>query len=36
MDKPKLLDQMRVVVRTLHYSIRTEDAYVDWARRYIL
>jgi len=27
---------MRVVVRTLHYSIRTEDAYVDWARRYIL
>jgi len=36
MDKPKLLDQMRAVVRTLYYSIRTEDAYIDWARRYIL
>ena len=36
MDKLKLLDQMRAVVRTLHYSIRTEYAYVDWARRYFL
>jgi len=36
MDKPKLLDQMRAVIRTLHYSIRTEDAYVGWVRRYIL
>jgi len=36
MDMPKLLDQMREVIRTLHYSIRTEDAYVDWARRFIL
>jgi integron integrase len=27
---------MRAVIRTMHYSIRTEDAYVDWARRYIL
>jgi integron integrase len=33
---PKLLDQMRAVIHTMHYSIRTEDAYVDWARRYIL
>jgi len=33
---PKLLDQMREVIRTLHYSIRTEDAYADWARRFIL
>jgi hypothetical protein len=30
---PKLLDQMRAVIHTMHYSIRTEDAYVDWARR---
>lgn len=33
---PKLLDQMRAQIRTLHYSIRTEEAYVDWVRRYIL
>jgi len=36
MDKPKLLYEMRAVVGKLHYSIRTEDAYVDWARRYNL
>ncbi|MES2297499.1 MAG: integron integrase [Pseudomonadota bacterium] len=33
---PKLLDQMRARIRTLHYSIRTEQAYLDWAKRYIL
>jgi site-specific recombinase XerD len=35
-DKPKLLDQVRDVVRRKHYSIRTEQAYVDWIRRFIL
>lgn len=35
-DQPKLLDQIRATIRTLHYSIRTEEAYVDWARRFIL
>ena len=35
-QKPKLLDQMRQVLRTGHYSLRTERSYVDWARRYIL
>lgn len=36
-EKPiKLLDQVRTQLRTKHYSIRTEDAYVDWAKRYIL
>ena len=34
--KPKLLDQMRAKIRFKHYSIRTEQTYVDWARRYIL
>lgn len=34
--KPKLLDQVRNHLRVLHYSIRTEDAYVNWIRRYIL
>jgi integron integrase len=33
---PKLLDQMRARIRAKHYSIRTESAYVDWARRFIL
>lgn len=32
---PKLLDQVRVAIRTRHYSIRTEDAYVGWIRRFI-
>ena len=33
---PRLLDQVRAVIRALHYSPRTEDAYVGWIRRYIL
>ena len=32
---PKLLDQMRAALRRKHYSIRTEDTYLQWARRYI-
>ena len=35
-QKPKLLDQMREMFRTRHYSIRTEQAYVHWAKRFIL
>ena len=35
--KPKkLLDQVRDTIRLKHYSIRTENSYVDWIRRYIL
>ena len=34
--KPKLLDQVRQKTRLKHYSIRTEQAYVDWIRRFIL
>src|SRR5437899_5745935 len=34
-QKPKLLDQVRAVIRRKHYSIRTEEAYVDWIKRYI-
>lgn len=33
---PKLLDRVRQVMRAARYSIRTEDAYVDWAKRFIL
>jgi integron integrase len=35
-QSPKLLDQLRGAIRVRHYSIRTEEAYVDWARRFIL
>lgn len=35
-DSPKLLDRMRGEIRLRHYSTRTEEVYVDWARRYIL
>lgn len=35
-EKPRLLDQIRMVIRRKHYSIRTEEAYVSWTRRYIL
>src|SRR5581483_3313585 len=33
---PKLLDRLREKVRLKHYSIRTEQVYIDWARRFIL
>src|SRR5918996_2577242 len=32
----KLLDHVRDVLRVNHYSVRTEEAYVGWIRRYIL
>jgi integron integrase len=35
-SKPKLLDQVRDAIRLRHYSIRTEQAYTDWIRRFIL
>jgi site-specific recombinase XerD len=34
--KPKLLDRVRSDLRVKHYSIRTERAYIDWIRRFIL
>jgi hypothetical protein len=33
--KLRLLDQVREVIRVKHYSIRTEDAYVQWIKRFI-
>ncbi len=32
---PKLLDQVRDKLRVKHYSIRTEQAYLGWIKRYI-
>ena len=35
--KPRrLLDQVRDRIRVKHYSIRTEQTYVDWIKRYIV
>jgi hypothetical protein len=32
----KLLDRVRDVLRVNHYSVRTEEAYAGWIRRFIL
>lgn len=32
---PRLLDQVRARIRFKHYSLRTEQAYVDWIKRFI-
>ncbi len=34
--KPSLLEQVRQSLRLRHYSIRTERAYVDWIKRFII
>ncbi len=33
---PRLLDQVRLVLRVRHYARRTEDCYVNWALPFIL
>jgi site-specific recombinase XerD len=35
-NKPKLLNQVRSVLRLKHYSLRTEQAYADWIKRFIV
>ncbi|MGQ0593284.1 MAG: phage integrase N-terminal SAM-like domain-containing protein [Gammaproteobacteria bacterium] len=34
--QPRLLDEVRDRIRRKHYSIRTEQAYMDWIRRFAL
>ncbi len=34
-SSPRLLEQMRQVLRRHHYSIHTERSYVDWVVRYV-
>jgi integron integrase len=36
MGRSRLLDQMREILRLHHYSIRTEEAYLAWVKRFIL
>ena len=35
-SSPRLMDSVRAAIRVRHYSFRTEKAYVDWIRRFIL
>jgi len=35
-NAPKLLDQVRTEIRKRHYSLRTEQSYVHWIKRFIL
>jgi integron integrase len=35
LSKPRLLDQVRDVIRCKHYSIRTEQTYLEWIKRFI-
>jgi len=32
----KLLEQVRIALRTRHYSLRTEETYLSWIKRFIL
>jgi hypothetical protein len=35
-QKPRLRDQLIEALQVRHYSIRTEEAYVEWNRRFVL
>jgi len=34
--QPKLLERVRIAIRTKHYSYSTEKTYIHWVRKYIL
>jgi integron integrase len=34
-NPPRLLDRVRYAIRARHYSLRTEEAYIGWIKRYI-
>ncbi len=36
MVKQKLLDQVKNLIRLKHYSIRTEETYINWIKRFII
>jgi len=36
LQPPRLLEQMRAVIRARHYSLRTEETYLGWVKRFIL
>ncbi|HQF44114.1 MAG TPA: phage integrase N-terminal SAM-like domain-containing protein, partial [Ignavibacteriaceae bacterium] len=36
MPEPKLLDKVRTELRSKHYSRKTETAYTNWIKRFVL
>jgi len=34
-NKPRLLAQVRQIIRVKHYSLRTEESYINWIKRFI-
>ena len=34
MSKPSLLDRVREEMRLRHYSLRNEETYIEWIKRY--
>ena len=34
--QPKLLERVRIAIRTMHYSYSTEKTYIHWIRKYVL
>ncbi|MEK6553083.1 MAG: phage integrase N-terminal SAM-like domain-containing protein [Bacteroidota bacterium] len=35
-NKVKLLDQIRISLRTNHYSRKTEESYTQWIKQFII
>ena len=35
-QKPKLLEQVRLILRTKHNGLRTEESYINWIKRFII
>lgn len=35
-NKPKILYQVRINLRTNHYSVKAEDSYIGWIKRFVL
>jgi len=33
--QPKLIEQLRNELRLRHYSLKTEESYVNWYKRYV-
>ena len=34
--KAKTFNHVRAIIRTKHYSLRTEEAYIQWIKRFII
>ena len=34
-NKSRLLDQVRQIIRVKHYSLKTEESYINWIKRFI-